>query len=285
MQEATVFIGVDVSKAELVISLGPEHRPRSVANDSASIADWLRQVPPYALIAMESTGRYHGLLAHLASHAETALLQRITRAHHASCKTEKGSKAAKATTFVAGSLFEAIAEESVPLPFAPELIIRDDLGSECADFVLANFTERQLALVYAKAGSGSGISASAFHDIVAQAMKNLAYLTQNASQPDGVGSWRSNARWNKTGVPRLYKTPAGCPRATALWKKLRDEIIDSAGGQLHVVLAATGCCDLGELENAVKDPSLRTAETAQLFHLLDGLVGLRPSTGSPRFNC
>jgi transposase len=69
MQEATVFIGVDVSKAELVISLGPEHRPRSVANDAASIADWLREVPPHALIAMESTGRYHGLLAHLASQA------------------------------------------------------------------------------------------------------------------------------------------------------------------------------------------------------------------------
>lgn len=69
MQEPTLFIGVDVSKAELVVSLGPEHRPRSVANDATCIANWLREVPPDALIAMESTGRYHGLLAHLASQA------------------------------------------------------------------------------------------------------------------------------------------------------------------------------------------------------------------------
>lgn len=69
MQEETVFIGVDVSKAELVISLGPGQRPRKVVNDAAGIGDWLREVVPGALIAMESTGRYHGLLAHLASHA------------------------------------------------------------------------------------------------------------------------------------------------------------------------------------------------------------------------
>lgn len=254
-----------------------------------NLVDYLNQNQELVLIGLDGgelvyQGRSFYAIDY--SHAETALLQRIRRAPHVFCKTEKGSKAeiaaaktAKATTFVAGSLFKAIAEESIPLPFAPELIICDDLGSECADFVLANFAERQLALVHAKAGSGSGISASAFHDIVAQAMKNLAYLTRNASQPDGVGSWRYNARWNKTGIPRLYKTPAGCPRATALWKKLRDDIIDSAGGQLHVVLATTGCCDLGALENAVKDPSLRTAETAQLFHLLDGLVGYARQLG------
>jgi transposase len=69
MQEPTLFIGVDVSKAELVVSMGPERRPRSVANDAHSIADWLRELPSHALIAMESTGRYHGLLAQMASQA------------------------------------------------------------------------------------------------------------------------------------------------------------------------------------------------------------------------
>lgn len=69
MQETTLFIGVDVSKAELVIATGPERRARCVANDAASIANWLQEIPAHALIAMESTGRYHGLLAHLASQA------------------------------------------------------------------------------------------------------------------------------------------------------------------------------------------------------------------------
>lgn len=69
MQEATLFIGVDVSKAELVISMNSERRPCSVINDAPSIEAWLRDVPCGAHIAMESTGRYHALLAHLASQA------------------------------------------------------------------------------------------------------------------------------------------------------------------------------------------------------------------------
>jgi transposase len=69
MQEPPLFIGVDVSKAELVIAISSQQRVHSVANDAASIGRWLRQVPSHALIAMESSGRYHGLLAHLASQA------------------------------------------------------------------------------------------------------------------------------------------------------------------------------------------------------------------------
>jgi transposase len=69
MQEPIVCIGVDVSKAELVVAMDPDRRPCSVANDAASISSWLKEVPAHALIAMESTGRYHGLLAHLACQA------------------------------------------------------------------------------------------------------------------------------------------------------------------------------------------------------------------------
>lgn len=69
MQTTPLCIGVDVSQAELVIALSSKQRVHSVANDATSIGRWLRQVPSHALIAMESTGRYHGLLAHLASQA------------------------------------------------------------------------------------------------------------------------------------------------------------------------------------------------------------------------
>ncbi len=69
MQEERLFIGVDVSKAELVISTHGELRARSVVNDACGIGQWLCQLPPGSLIAMESTGRYHALLALLANQA------------------------------------------------------------------------------------------------------------------------------------------------------------------------------------------------------------------------
>jgi transposase len=68
MQEP-LFIGVDVSKAELVIARSGQQRVHCIANDASSIGRWLRQLPLHALLAMESTGRYHTVLAHLASQA------------------------------------------------------------------------------------------------------------------------------------------------------------------------------------------------------------------------
>lgn len=222
------------------------------------------------------------------SHAERSLIDNIVRVTAVSCTTEKGTSAqlaqAKiagrlATQFLQGSLFKVIAEENLPLPFSPELIICDDLGSECADFVVANFTTKQMALVHAKAGKGRGISASAFHDVIAQAMKNLAYVTRNAEQPQGVPNWVPASRWNNTDIPTVYKSPLGCPFGPALWEKLRREILDSAGSQLYVVLATTGCCDHQMLKDAVTDPDKRTAQTAQLVYLIDSLIGYARQLG------
>ena len=67
MQEPALYIGVDVSKAELVIAMGPDRKPCSIANEEVAIRRWLGGLPAHAQIAMESTGRYHGLLAQLAS--------------------------------------------------------------------------------------------------------------------------------------------------------------------------------------------------------------------------
>ena len=58
----TSFIGVDVSKSELVISVD-DQPPLSVANDMVHITRWLAVLPRDCFIAMESTGRYHLELA------------------------------------------------------------------------------------------------------------------------------------------------------------------------------------------------------------------------------
>ncbi len=64
----TTFIGVDVSKAELVISVG-DQAAVNVANDASAITRWFASLPKDCSIAMESTGRYHLLLAQLALQA------------------------------------------------------------------------------------------------------------------------------------------------------------------------------------------------------------------------
>jgi hypothetical protein len=213
------------------------------------------------------------------SYAEQALIGLIARVDTANTYgTEKGTeeqinraKSKKGKVFPTGSIFRALADRVVPLPFKDEILICDDLGSECADFVAASPSESQLSLIHAKAGSGSGISASAFHEIVAQAMKNLTFLTRNAGEPKGASSWSRRHRWNNTGVSRIQRLPTGFPTSQALWRKIKEDILWGSDPRLWVVLATSGCCDLSALQRAVKDPAMRTAETAQLLHLLDGL--------------
>lgn len=67
MQVPLCFIGVDVSKAELVVATHGLDSCLSVPNASAAIVQWLHTLPPGALLAMESTGRFHQLLANLAA--------------------------------------------------------------------------------------------------------------------------------------------------------------------------------------------------------------------------
>lgn len=65
MQADQVFVGVDVSKATLVVHRYGAPGTAKVSNAAGAIRVWLKTLPAEALVAMESTGRYHLLLARL----------------------------------------------------------------------------------------------------------------------------------------------------------------------------------------------------------------------------
>jgi transposase len=65
-QSQEPFVGVDVSKSSLSCSIHALPGSCEVANERTAIMTWLATLPPGALIAVESTGRYHQLLVSLA---------------------------------------------------------------------------------------------------------------------------------------------------------------------------------------------------------------------------
>ena len=69
MQDGIVFTGVDVGKAQLLVSTLPTDKQLRLPNTDSASVRWLRTLPPGSLIAMESTGRYHQRLALLAVQA------------------------------------------------------------------------------------------------------------------------------------------------------------------------------------------------------------------------
>lgn len=66
MQSNSIINGVDVAKDELVIARNDEKAVQRVVNKAAQINAWLRRLPKGSIVAMESSGRYHQLLARLA---------------------------------------------------------------------------------------------------------------------------------------------------------------------------------------------------------------------------
>jgi transposase len=66
MDSNDAVYGVDVSKAKLVIARYDVQAPVEIDNAPESIATWLAGLPRDAVVAMEATGVYHRLLAHLA---------------------------------------------------------------------------------------------------------------------------------------------------------------------------------------------------------------------------
>ena len=65
-QGQRIFVGVDVSKASLSVCLHGQSRHLELANEEPAVLEWLQTLQRHALIAVESTGRYHQLLVRLA---------------------------------------------------------------------------------------------------------------------------------------------------------------------------------------------------------------------------
>lgn len=63
MQGCTEIHGADVAKDELVVATHGQSHVRSIANERRAINTWLATLPRGSILAMESTGIYHQLLA------------------------------------------------------------------------------------------------------------------------------------------------------------------------------------------------------------------------------
>lgn len=96
MNNKSVVYGVDVSKATLEIGQYESETPDEIDNELESITAWLESIPAGSVIAMEATGTYHRLLAHLAHAAGMVVyvlnpqtLKHYARAIGQRCKTDR----------------------------------------------------------------------------------------------------------------------------------------------------------------------------------------------------
>lgn len=107
-----------------------------------------------------------------------------------------------------------------------ELLVCTDLQTEPCDFIALQ--DDRLAFIHGKVGRGNVRSASVFHEVVGQAIKNVLYLAPpTQSRPSTIESW--NKPWNhgtKTPVKRV-RAPKQI-KGAAIWERVRDLVANPA---------------------------------------------------------
>ena len=107
---------------------------------------------------------------------------------------------------------------------SPDILVCDDMGTESADFILADRINRRVIFIHAKAKSNlHPVSASALQDVVAQATKNINFLGMyNLSAPKHLKLWEESWLCGKTAKidRRVRLSPVG-NNGEAVWKEIR----------------------------------------------------------------
>ncbi|WP_432666790.1 hypothetical protein R9X47_10545 [Wukongibacter baidiensis] len=103
------------------------------------------------------------------------------------CTSEKGSFEPDAACFTEDSVFNFV--ETI-LCNNSQVLICDDLSNEWADFI--SVENDSVSFYHAKSKGADGLSATAFQDVVGQALKNLSFFTPSIEQ------WESKKElWSK----------------------------------------------------------------------------------------
>ncbi|GAB2472251.1 DEAD/DEAH box helicase [Jatrophihabitans fulvus] len=159
----------------------------------------------------------------------------------------------------------------------PDLVLCTDLGSEVADFLVTGPT--RVAFIHAKASHDTRhYSASALHEVAAQAIKNLHHLQPLADIPMPAQNWMKS--WKAKGVEgttarlRHGQFSSG----SDIWKHVRERIADPNTDR-EVWLVVGNSLSRSALEKQAKKAK-PAAEAIQVFSLLQTTWGAVSQLGA-----
>lgn len=114
-----------------------------------------------------------------------------------------------------------------------DIAVCDDMGTEAADFIMADTGERRVVFIHAKGNGGraSKYAASPLQEVCSQATKNLKYFSRYGSDaPNKTRTWDTQP-WSAPGVTgevthRIRRSPPSVGTGREVWKEIRSIIRD-----------------------------------------------------------
>ncbi|MDV7288335.1 hypothetical protein ABFW14_21480, partial [Mycolicibacterium fortuitum] len=146
-----------------------------------------------------------------------------------------------------------------------DTLICTDLRTEPCDFIAMQ--PDRIAFIHAKYGEGKKRSASVFHDVVGQAIKNITYLLASSQTPLRIDYW--DTPWSTDKSSGKQVTRLRTPRKLSpqqIWEQMRD-IVTDPGAQKEVWIVLGAGMSLADVraELAKSHPA---DEMIQLYSLL-----------------
>lgn len=155
----------------------------------------------------------------------------------------------------ATSVFGIIDQILLPEAFTgTPTILCTDMGTEVADFV--GFSNTKIVFAHAKGkkqSKKSYVSASALHELVAQAMKNMKYLALGNEDRPSVATWREPWTDGTHGPATRHRLGVESMTGDGYWKRI-NEVVQTHGAEKEVWLVLGASLSYSRLEEALKKP-------------------------------
>ncbi|MGW6227712.1 hypothetical protein ACWFQT_11390, partial [Cellulosimicrobium cellulans] len=180
-------------------------------------------------------------------------------------------------------LIDSIASQGVNGPAAvmanylenTEMLLCTDLGTEIADFIAVQ--SDRIVMMHAKAGPGRKRSASALHEVVSQAVKNLLWLQPLNADTPAVGLWDKPWSADQRRKHTVQRLRSGEFEDTeAMWRCARS-VITNPSADREVWLVLGGTLSKKALVEAIEKP---TPELIQIYALLQSAWSAVSQTGA-----
>lgn len=180
--------------------------------------------------------------------------------------SEKGTFAIGQVAFTQDSVFGSVVDI---ITTNDDVLVCDDLGDEWADFIgiSTGTSPAMISFYHAKHGDPS-LSASAFHDSVGQAIKNLGRMSMpTAMLPNKLASWSDHYRNDgiQTDIFRLIRGGTAQEIADKI------EVVRSAPDVLHRVFIVTSSLSRAAVQHVLAEAAQGNSPTphfVQLYWLL-----------------
>ena len=187
---------------------------------------------------------------------------------------EKGAPgSARASGWEVGSLFHLIDTLGRGTALAAELrdtelLVCDDMQTETCDFVAVTSRPRRVIVMHLKAfPDQKRISASAFHEVSSQALKNLGYFEPyNSSLPSNLNRWSGSWRDGRIGTVAKRIRRGTAKTGPAAWDQIQTALRDpNTIREIWIVLGK------GPPRFELEERSTETPPSSELFQLLYSL--------------